>query len=189
MCALLIVPQGGVVRVSVGYSGNRNRNEARGRLLRFDTIDIIILAAAGVAFVILRLASRKSKMEKTQPEIVQSLLNEVSVNSILVEGSGLLRRVKKFRDERWQRNKARISFLEKPLQVILSRTFVAIEDLNQQIAVARKGGSANPYVSDTGNLTELLAKSKSGLEEWMLKNTGGKELPPKYPGLIDGLFR
>ena len=55
--------------------------------------------------------------------------------------------------------------------------------------MAKKHKSASYMVNvNADKLKVPLAKSKQELEEWLLENVGAKEPPPKYPGIIDGLF-
>ncbi len=142
-----------------------------------------------IALIILQFFLRKRKPETTRQEIVQSMLSEVKLNQALAEGYHLRQKTKKFETVSWQRNKNKLDFLSQPLQIVLSDTFTVIEDFNQQIAMAKKNKSAS-YMANVNadRVKEPLAKSKQGLEEWLLKNMGTKEPPTKYPSIIDGLF-
>ena len=70
--------------------------------------------------------------------------------------------------------------------VALSDASAIVEDFNQQIGAARKYKSASYMASvNMDKLKEPLAKSKQGLEEWLLARVGTKEPSPKYPGVFD----
>lgn len=132
---------------------------------------------------------RRRKPEATQREIVQSLLSEARMNLSLIEASRFRSQVKKFEAGSWQRNKNKLDFLEQSLQTVLSDAFMKVEDFNQQIEAAKKYKSASYMVNiDVDKLTTPLTKSKEGLEEWLLAQTGTKEPPPRYPGMFDALF-
>ena len=149
----------------------------------------IPIIAAIIGFILLQFFLRKRKPETTHREIAQSLLTEVKLNQALAESYHLRQKPQKFETVSWQRNKNKLDFLSHALQVILSDTFMVAEDFNQQIEAAKKHKSATYMVNvNVDKLKEPLAKSKQGLEEWLLKNMGTKEPPIKYPGIIDGLF-
>ncbi len=142
-----------------------------------------------IGLFLLQLFLKKRKPETTRQEIVQSLLSEVKLNQALAEGYNLWQKPQKFETVSWQRNKNKLDFLSQPLQVALSDAFIIAEDFNQQIAMAKRQKSAS-YMANVNvdKVKGLLAKSKQGLEEWLLKNIGTKEPPTKYPSITDSLF-
>ena len=129
---------------------------------------------------------RKRKPQIMHREIVQSLLSEIRLNLSLVEIFRLHWRAKKFETVSWQMNKNKLDFLGQSLQVVLSDAFMMAEDFNQQIAAAKKHKSTS-YMTNVNvdKLKEPLARSKEGLEEWLLAKEGMKEPPPKLPGILD----
>lgn len=131
----------------------------------------------------------RPKPEKTRQDIAHSLLTEVKLNQAVAGIFGLREKPKKFEVTSWQRNKNRLDFLNESLQVALSDAFGMIEDFNRQIQMAKKHRSSS-YMANLSvdKLKEPLSKSKQGLEEWFLINTGKKEPSLKYPGLFDTLF-
>jgi len=80
--------------------------------------------------------------------------------------------------------------LRDPLQLrkTLSYVFQTVGEFNDQIQAAKKAKSTSYMNIDVGKLKEPLAKSKQGLEDWMMDTIGKKELPPKYPTLTGMLF-
>lgn len=148
------------------------------------------LIASIVGLILLQIfLRRRRRSERTQGEIVQNLLSEVKLNQALVETSHLRQKPKKIETVSWQRTKAKLDFLDSSLQVALSDAFTMAEDFNQQIDAANKHKSASYMASvNMDRLKGPLAKSKEGLEQWLLSTTGEKEPPPKYPGVFDGLF-
>jgi hypothetical protein len=132
---------------------------------------------------------RRRKPEVTHREIAQGLLTEVRLDQALAESFHLRRKPKKFEVVSWQLNKTKLDFLDQPLQVALSDAFTTIEDFNRQIDAAKKHKSASYMINvDVGKIKGPLSKSKQGLEEWLQLTTGTNEPPPKYPGMLDGLF-
>lgn len=149
----------------------------------------LILIIAVVGFILLQFFLRRRKPETLYREIAQSLLIEVRLNQALAETFHLRQKPRKFEVTSWQRNKTKLDFLAQSLQVALSDVFMMVEDCNRQIESAKKYKSASYTASvNVDKLKVLLDKSKEGLEEWLLANVGGKEPPPKYPGLFDSLF-
>ncbi|MFC1932990.1 hypothetical protein ACFLXU_05110 [Chloroflexota bacterium] len=147
------------------------------------------IIAAVIGLILLQLFLRKRKPETTHQEIVQSLLSEVKLNHALAESYHLQQKPKKFETVSWQRNKNKLDFLSHSLQVVLSDTFMVAEDFNQQIDAAKKYKSASYMVNvNVDKIKGPLAKSKQGLEEWLQRNVGTKEPPPKYPSIMDGLL-
>lgn len=132
---------------------------------------------------------RRRKATTTHPEIVHNLLSEVKLNQALVEAFPLRQKPKKFLTTSWQISKDKLDFLNSSLQLALSDTFTTAEDFNQQIDAANKHKSAIYMASvNMDKLREPLAKSKDGLELWLMSQTGEKEPPPKYPSVFSGLF-
>ena len=85
----------------------------------------IILAIVG--FILLQFfLSRRRKPETTHQEIVNSLLTEVKLNQALVETSSLRQKPKKLEIVSWQRNKAKLDFLDQPLRNTLSDAFMIV---------------------------------------------------------------
>ena len=150
-------------------------------------IPAIVLA---IALILLQLfLKRRRKPETTQQEIVRSLLSEVKLNQALAESYHLRQKPKKFEIVSWQRNKNKLDFLDKAVQVALTDAFTTAEDFNGQIEAAKKYKSASYMVNvNVGKIIEPLTKSRQGLEQWLLSKTGTKESSSKYPGIFDDWF-
>jgi hypothetical protein len=147
------------------------------------------LIGAVIVLILLQFFLRKPKPEVRQQEIVQNLLSEVRLNWALAETFHLRQKPKKLEVVSWQRNKTKLDFLKQSLQSALSDAFGMAEDFNQRVEATKKYKSASYLVGiDIDKLKEPLAKSKQGLEEWLVENVGTIHPPPKYPGLLDGLF-
>jgi len=148
---------------------------------------IIIIAVASL--VLLQFFLRRRKPQAFNAEIAQEMLMEVKLNEALVETYALRQKPRRFEVTSWRRYKTKLDFLAQSLQSALSDTFSMIEDFNAQIESARKVKSPGYVVTiDVGRAREPLAKSKEGLEEWLLANVGRKEPPPKYPSIFSSLF-
>lgn len=152
-------------------------------------LDNLPIILAVIVLLLLQYLFWRPKPERTHQEIAHSLLSEVKLNQGLVEIFGLREKPKKFEITSWQRNKTRLDFLDESLQTSLSDAFGIVEDFNRQIESAKKHKSPSYMAGlNVGKLKEPLAKSKQGLEDWFLANTGRKEPPLKYPGIFDTLF-
>jgi len=152
----------------------------------WDTIGENLPLILGVVFFILiQFYLRRNRPERTAPEIVQSLLNDIKANLQIIEASSLQQKLKKLKTDSWNRNNKRLKFLDESLQATISDTFGMVDELNRQISAANKQKSvAYLYDINFSTLEKPLNKSKEELEEWLQENTGKKEVT-KYPGLFD----
>jgi len=147
----------------------------------------IILLIIGL--VLLQFFLRRRKPEVGRQEVVQSLLSEVRLNQAVAKLFEQQQKPRRFETVSWQRNKNKLDFLGESLQRALSDAFGMAEDYNQQIGAAKKYKSTSYLVSiDVDKLKEPLAKSREGLEEWLLSNVGRKESPSQYPGFFERFF-
>ena len=104
-----------------------------------DFTENLPLFLAVIAFIVLQIyLGRRQRTERTPPEIVRSLLVEITQNLKLIEASSLQGQFKKFKTGSWKRNNRRLAFLDESLRTTLSDTFRQAEDFNQQIAAAKK---------------------------------------------------
>ena len=80
--------------------------------------------------------------------------------------------------------------LREPFQLRkpLSYVFETVGEFNDQIKAAKKARSTSYMNINVSKLKEPLAKSRQGLEDWMMDTIGQKELPPEYPTLKGMLF-
>jgi len=153
-----------------------------------DNLPLLIgILAVIVMQVLLR---RGKKSEKTNQEIVHSLLAETNLNHAALEVFLTRDDPKRLTVASWQRNKNKLGFFDQSLQTVLTDAFMLADEFNQQLSVAKKYKSSSYLATvNTRRLKETLIKSREGLEQWLLKNVGRKEPPPiKYPRVIDGLF-
>jgi len=150
----------------------------------------LIIVAAIIGLLLLQFLFRRGRQPvRNRPELVRGLLTDVRINEALVETFGLRPKPRKFETANWQLNRNRLDFLGQSLRATLSDAFTLAQNFNQEIKTARKSPSDSHIVTlDVAKLKEPLAKSKQGLEDWLLANVGGKEPPMKYPGLFDYLF-
>ncbi|MBI2849648.1 MAG: hypothetical protein HYX80_01230 [Chloroflexi bacterium] len=150
-------------------------------------LPFILLA---IAMVVLQYFLRKRRGPAgTQQEIVQNLLAEARLDLRMAEVFDFSPRAKRFMTTTWQLNKNKLDFLDKSLQDSVSNAFMMAEDVNQQIAAAKKYKSTSYLVSvDIDKLKGLLSKSQEGLEQWLLLKVGSKNPAVKAPGLFDDLL-
>ncbi len=147
----------------------------------------VILSIIGL--IIIQFFLRRRKPEVTHQEIARNLLAEVKLDQALAASHHLRSKPKKFEAVIWQRNKNKLDFLPQPLQTALADAFMMVTDFNQQVDTARKQKSTLYMLNvNMSKIQVSLEKSKQGLEDWLLKNTGAKEPPPKYPGIMDSMF-
>ncbi len=140
---------------------------------------------AVVFFLLIQFYLRRHKPERTAPEIVQSLLNDIKANLQIIEASSLQSKLKNLKAGSWNRNNKRLDFLDESLKTTISGTFDMVGELNRQISAANKQKSAAYlYNINFDALEKPLNKSKEELEKWLQENIGKKEVT-KYPGLFD----
>lgn len=131
---------------------------------------ILIIIIPIIMIILFTLFRTRIRGERTPLEIVASLIREIKDNQKLVEGFSF-QLPKKFKTGSWKRNNAGLDFLDQEVQTALSDAFSLAEDFNQQIEAAKKHKSASYLSSITvEKLTEPLAKSKQGLDEWLKEN-------------------
>ena len=124
---------------------------------------------------------------RRRPEIVQLILNDVKMDQALVATFYLREKARRFEKNNWELYKGNLGFLGESLNETLRLTFSMVEDLNQEIKLAKKTKTSHQNISVT-KLTEPLAACRKGLEDWMMENLGTTELPTKWPSLIGTLF-
>ena len=154
-----------------------------------DIADNAPLIVGAIVLILMQFFLRKRRPGSTSEGIVQNLLSAVKINQVLVETFSLRQKPKKFETISWHMNKNKIDFLDESLQSTLSYAFDMTDDFNRQLGAAKKYKSAS-FTSniDANKLQEPLSKSKKGLEEWLLVNTGTKDTTPNYPSKFGGLF-
>ncbi len=130
--------------------------------------------------------SRRRRSQTVPRDIARNFLSEVMLNLALAEAFDPHWRVKKFETVSWQLNKAKLGFLDQPLQTALSEAFAMIEDFNRQITAAKRYKLDSYLVSiNIDKLKKPLTRCQEGLEQWL--QTGGdmKEPPSKSPSVFD----
>ncbi len=149
----------------------------------------VIIAILAVGLLFFAFLRRRGSSERNQPETVRSLLSEVRINEALAETFELRPKPQTFEINTWLLNKDKLTFLTKPLQDAISEAFTLAEGFNREIRLARKDKSYDYKAHiQVNRMKEPLAKSKAGLEEWLMVHVGGKDPPTKYPSLTDSLF-
>ena len=143
-----------------------------------------------IIFILLQFfLKRKQPTERTPLPVVHSLLLEVKQNQQLAEAFRFQWRTRKFALASWQRNKAKLDFLDSSLQVTLADAFTMVADFNQQIEAAKKYKSTSYMASiNVIKLKELLARSEQRLEQWLASEAAIPGTPPKSPSMFGGLF-
>ena len=149
---------------------------------RLPLIGVVIL------FIIMQFfLKRKQSVERTPLAVVQGLLAEVKQNQQMAEAFRFQWQTRKFVMASWQRNKAKLNFLNSALQVALADAFSMVEDFNRQIEAAQKYRTTSYMASiNVIKLKELLAKSEQGLEQWLASEAAAPGPSPKSSGLFGG---
>ena len=134
----------------------------------------LIILLPILLLILFNIFFRKRRGERTQPEIVTSLLSEIALNQQIMEAFIQKWQARKFRTDSWQRNKDKLGFLDQELQNTLARAFSLAEEFNRDIDSARKYKSSSYLAGISADkLREPLARSRQGLEEW-LQSSGGQ---------------
>ena len=150
--------------------------------------DSLPLIISVIVVVLLFSLLRRRGGTRNQPDMIQAILFDVKLNQVLIDTYHRREKPKKFERTNWLLYKDKISFLKETLKENLKEAFALVDDINQQIQFAKKSKSESYKNIDLSKLRELLIVCREGLEEWMVDNTGQKELPPRYPSLTGFLF-
>ena len=127
-------------------------------------IPVIILILVNVVF-------RKQQEQKRRLTIVRKLLSEINYNQKLVEAFSFRWQTKKFKVRNWKRNKDKMDYIDQSLHTTLASVYEIAEEFNREIDAAKKHKSPAYLASiQVDKLTEPLARSKEGLEEWLRLN-------------------
>ena len=140
-----------------------------------------------IIVILISLTRRRGGVAK-YPEIVQCLLYDVRINQGIAKFFPELKKPRQFENTNRLMNKDKIGFLGESLKLMLKETFALAEEYNKQIKEAKKAKSESYKTIDLTRFKELLEKCRKELEDWMIQKTGAKDLPPKYPTLMDSLF-
>jgi hypothetical protein len=132
-------------------------------------IPVIILILVNVFF-------RKQQEEKRRLMVVRGLLSEIDYNQKLMEAFLFQWQAKKFKTGSWKRNRDKMDYIDQGLHNTLASAYEVAEEFNREIETAKKHKSASYLAGiEVDRLTEPLAKSKQGLEEWLQLNKVKKE--------------
>jgi len=133
-------------------------------------VPVIILLVVNVFF-------RKQREQKQKTDVVRGLLSEINYNQKLAEAFLMQWQTKKFRTSTWQRNKDKMDYIDQSLHATLATAYQITDEFNREIDTAKKYKSAGYLASiQVDRLSEPLARSKSGLEEWLQLNKDKKKL-------------
>ena len=128
---------------------------------------------------------RRRRGERTQPEIVTSLLSEITTNQQIMEAFIQKWQARKFRTGSWQRNKAKLDFLDQELRNTLAKAFSLVEEFNRDIDSARQYKSSSYLAGISADkLREPLTQSQHGLEEWLQSSGSQVMMTQRRRGLF-----
>ncbi len=134
-------------------------------------VPVIILILVNVVF-------RKQQEQKRRLTVVKSLLSEIDYNQKLVDAFSLKWQAKNFKTGTWKKNTGKMDYIDQSLHATLATAYEIAEEFNREIDAAKKHKSTS-YLAGirVERLKEPLAKSKQGLEEWLVLNQSKKKLP------------
>lgn len=149
----------------------------------------ILIIVLGIVIVLFTLFRPRGGPHK-YPEVIQFILYDIKMNQALVETFQKRDKPKTFEHNNWEMNKNKIHFLTEAQKELLKETFALVDELNVEIQAAKKDRTGlHSYKNlDLTKFKELLDKCQKELEDWMITNTGQKELPMKYPSIWSSLF-
>ena len=141
-----------------------------GKVLAY-LVPAIILILTNVIF-------RKHKQQKERLSVARSLMSEIDYNQKLIDAFSMQWQTKKFKTATWKRNKNKMDYIDPGLRYTLADAYEIAEEFNREIDTAKKHQSTS-YLAGirVDRLSEPLAKSKQGLEEWLQLNQTKKKLP------------
>jgi len=138
-----------------------------------------------VLFMVVNIFLKRRTAEKTEMGKAISLLTEINQNLKIIEVFAYDLRARKFKIGSWNRNKAKLDFLDERLHTALVNTFNMTEEFNREIDAAKKYKSSSYLANiEVDKLRESLTRSKQGLEEWFAANKDKKGLMPKRRSLF-----
>ena len=147
-----------------------------------------ILIIVSVAIVIIFMLLRPRAGARKYPEVVQFILYDIKMNQALVDTFSRREKPKTFEHNNWEMYKDRIGFLTETQKDLLRETFGLVDEFNVVIKAAKKSKTNSYKNIDLSKFKELLDKCQKELEDWMITNTGQKDLPLKYPSIWSTLF-
>jgi len=124
-----------------------------------------------IVLIVFSVFMRRRKSENTPQDIASSLLNDLNANQGIMERLSSQVRPTKLKIGSWQRNNAKLGFLDDATRSSVTNFFKMAEDFNQQMDTAKRYKTTS-YISgiNTERMQEPLAKSREGLQEWMKVN-------------------
>lgn len=143
-----------------------------------EILKIISYLVPAVVFVIFNVIMRKQQEQKRRLTVVKGLIAEIDQNQKLMEAFLIQWHYKKFKTGHWERNKAKLDYVDPGLRNRLADTYQVIAGYNREIETAKKQKSLS-YLAGIrmDKLRDPLAKSRQGLEEWYDLNKGLKKPP------------
>jgi len=150
--------------------------------------DSWILIVTGIIIIVLFTLLRPRGGPRKYPEVVQFILYDIKLNRALADTFMQWEKPKTFASNNWELNKTKIGFLTETQKELLRETFSLVDEFNAIIKPAKKNKSDSYKNLDLNRLKELLDRCQQELEDWMVTNTGQKELPLKYPSIWSLFF-
>jgi len=145
----------------------------------------ILLVVVIILFMLGSIFLRRRSAEKTELGKIVSLLSEINQNLKIIDAFSFHWRTKKFKTGAWQRNTAKLDFLDEKLQTTLANAFGMAEEFNREIDEARRHKSSSYLASiKVDKLKDVMTKGQQELGEWFQENKDKQELLPRKRGLF-----
>ena len=141
-----------------------------------------------IGLIVFSFVMKRRKTETTPQDIASGLLSDLNADQGIMERFGSEVRPIKFKIASWQRNNAKLGFLDDATRSSVSNFFKMAEDFNQQMDTAKRYKTTS-YISgiNTEKMKEPLAKGREGLQEWMKVNMQQAGPGAGRQGCIPGL--
>ena len=124
-----------------------------------------------IGLIVFSSVMKRRKTESTPQDIASGLLSDLNANQGIVEHFGSQTRPVKLKVGSWERNNAKLGFLDDVTRSSITNFFKMAEDFNQQMDTAKRYKTTS-YISgiNTERMKEPLVKGREGLQEWMKAN-------------------
>ena len=124
-----------------------------------------------IGLIVFSFVMKRRKTENTPQDIASSLLSDLNTNQGIMERFSSQTRPIKLKIGSWQRNNAKLGFLDDATRSSVNNFFRMAEDFNQQMDAAKRFKTTS-YISgiNTERMEGPLDKSTEGLQEWMKAN-------------------
>lgn len=136
--------------------------------------------------LILGIWMRRRRGARSNLEIAVGLVSDVRYNlKVINVFSSTTPSYKKLKTGTWQKNSAKIEFLDEQLRNSIVTAFTAAVDYNNRVSESKqRKSSAYMLGVDTGKMVDAFGKSQEGLSSWIKENWQVEMRQRRRPGLF-----